>query len=308
MAKITSYNCNSVRCNSEIVKSLLLDADILFLQELMLEKRDIGFLNDFSDNFRHIAYVTDRESTGICEGRPSKGVAIFWRKCLSSFVSPIVISDSLIGVLVQTRQFKVLLLNVYLPCDMQTADAFEDYKCSLANIGAVVREYNVSQVVMAGDFNADPRKGRFWKVLVDFTKSLSLNIVTELFPCDTFTYLCPSKNSTSWLDHIVCSEGMKDKISNVSVNYETALYDHFPFSFFLEVIFDIPYDNSKNTFLRQFVNWNKIRASDKLTIANFIDDEIGKLQHSDHDVFMCCNMKCDNSKHKAVLNEKSIDI
>ena len=85
MAKIISYNCNSIRCNSEIVKSLLVDADILFLQELMLERRDLGFLNDFNDNFRHVAYVKDRESGGICEGRPSKGVAIFWRTSLSPF-------------------------------------------------------------------------------------------------------------------------------------------------------------------------------------------------------------------------------
>ena len=148
MAKIISYNCNSIRCNSEIVKSLLVDADILFLQELMLERRDLGFLNDFNDNFRHVAYVKDRESAGICEGRPSKGVAIFWRTSLSPFVSPIIINDSLIGLLLQTKDFKVLILNVYLPCDMQTADALEEYKCSLANIEAVIRENNVNQIVL----------------------------------------------------------------------------------------------------------------------------------------------------------------
>ena len=60
MARVVSYNCNSIRNNSEIVKSLLLDADILFIQELMLEKSDLGILNDFNSNFRHVAYVKDR--------------------------------------------------------------------------------------------------------------------------------------------------------------------------------------------------------------------------------------------------------
>ena len=78
MVKIVSYNCNSVRNNSEIVKSLFLDSDILFLQELMLEKRDVGILNDFNEDFRHICFVKDRDSKGICEGRPSGGVAIFF--------------------------------------------------------------------------------------------------------------------------------------------------------------------------------------------------------------------------------------
>ena len=39
--KIVSYNCNSIRNNAEIVKSLFNDADIILLQELMLEKRDL---------------------------------------------------------------------------------------------------------------------------------------------------------------------------------------------------------------------------------------------------------------------------
>ena len=176
MAKIVTYNCNSIRCNAEIVKSLLLEADILFLQELMLEKSDLGLLNDFNDNFRHIAYVNDRESLGICEGRPSKGVAIFWRKHLSPFVSPIFNNDSLIGLLVQTNNSRILLLNVYLPCDMQTTDALDNYKCSLVNIESVIRENNVNQIVLAGDFNADPRKGRFWKLLVEFKEGKILEI------------------------------------------------------------------------------------------------------------------------------------
>ena len=87
MARIATYNCNSIRNNSEIVKSLLANVDILFLQELMLEKRDLSILKDFNDDFRHVAFVNDRESEGICEGRPSKGVAILAYLSLSFCVS-----------------------------------------------------------------------------------------------------------------------------------------------------------------------------------------------------------------------------
>ena len=109
MAKIVSYNCNSVRNNSEIVKSLLLDSDILFLQELMLEKRDLGILNDFNEDFRHIYFVKDRDGDGICEGRPSGGVAIFWRATLSRFISPVYHDEAIIGIVLQTTSYKILL-------------------------------------------------------------------------------------------------------------------------------------------------------------------------------------------------------
>ena len=308
MARIASYNCNSIRNNSEVVKSLLLDADILFLQELMLEKRDLGLLNDFSNNFRHVAYVNDRECEGVCEGRPSKGVAIFWRTCLSPFVSPLIINDYLIGLIVQAKDFNILLLNVYLPCDLQTVDALEEYKCSLANLEAVIRENNVNQIIIAGDFNADPRKGRFWKLLVEFTKSLSLQLLTELFPNDTFTYLCPFRYTTSWLDHIVCSREMKDKVSNVFVNHETALYDHFPLFFSLNVILDVSFHNEKEVFLKEFVNWNSMSVSDKLSISSFIDEEIKNRKIHDHDIFLCYDLNCNDPCHRTILSNLFVNI
>ena len=38
--------------------------DILLLQELMLEKRDLPLLNNFNEDFNHVAYVKDKESEG----------------------------------------------------------------------------------------------------------------------------------------------------------------------------------------------------------------------------------------------------
>ena len=89
MVKRVSYNCNSIRNNAETVKDILNTDDILFLQELMLVKSDLSVLNEFSDKFDHIAFVKDREGEGINEGRPTGGVAIFWRRCLSSYIFPL---------------------------------------------------------------------------------------------------------------------------------------------------------------------------------------------------------------------------
>ena len=94
MIKFSSYNCNSVRKNIEIVKNLLNRTDVLFLQELMLSKSDLPLLYDIHEDFDHAAYVKDCESQGINEGRPSRGVAIFWRKYLTPSIKPLIIDDS----------------------------------------------------------------------------------------------------------------------------------------------------------------------------------------------------------------------
>ena len=175
MVKLISYNCNSIRNNSEIVKDLLNKTDILFLQEIMLCKSDLALLNDFNEDFESVGYVKDRECEGINEGRPSKGVAIYWRKSLSPYAVPLLIDDSMIGLVLTNPDnscSKTLFLNVYMPCDSQTPDAFDKYRCSLAQLDVLIREQNFNNLVLVGDFNADPFKGRFWRELLKFTQSL----------------------------------------------------------------------------------------------------------------------------------------
>ena len=57
MVKFVSYNCNSIRNNVEIVKSLFEKADVIFLQEIMLSKSDLPLLNDFNEQFQYTAFV-----------------------------------------------------------------------------------------------------------------------------------------------------------------------------------------------------------------------------------------------------------
>ena len=81
MIKCTSYNCNSIRNNVENVKMLHSISDVVFLQEIMLCKSDLSFLDCLDDNFEKVAFVNDREQEGIVEGgRPVRGVAIFLEK------------------------------------------------------------------------------------------------------------------------------------------------------------------------------------------------------------------------------------
>ena len=303
MANIVSYNCNSIRNNAETLKSLLEKCDILCLQEIMLEKKDTDISNDFNPNFKHIVSVRDRETEGICEGRPSSGIAIFWRATLSPFISPVIVDDSIIGVVLQTKNFKILIMNVYLPYDKRDTISFDKYSQSLIILENVIRKEDVNQVVILGDFNADPNKGRFWKLFKDFEKSLSLLEMDHLFPSDTFTYLCPSQNSTSWLDHISSSKEVAGCIKNVSVGYNQAIFDHFPVHFTLDVSISNSSQNEEKCTSYEFVNWKKMHECDKQKIRDFIDRKIEEKGLLNREVFECNDMNCKHQTHKSDLAE-----
>ena len=57
-----------------------------------------------------------------------------------------------------------------MPCDPQTNDALENYRQALSLLSVVIQEQNANHVILMGDFNADPSKGRLWELLSDFTR------------------------------------------------------------------------------------------------------------------------------------------
>ena len=303
MIRFTSYNCNSIRNNSELVKDILKLSDIVFLQEIMLSKSDLPLLYNYDNDFDHVAFVNDRESEGICEGRPSSGVAIFWRKFLSTFITPILVNDSLIGLILGQGNLKVLLLNIYMPCDLQTFEALDKYRNMMATIGAVINEQNIHNIILAGDFNADPSKGRFWKELNVFIKDFSLLVVDDQLPIDTFTYLCPARSITSWLDHILCSQGISKSISNVFVKYNVALFDHFPICFTLNLSFDFDNSAPTNSLKEKMVNWSLITDRNKVKIASAIDESVINNGYLLNEVFLCNVINCDNENHLQCIDE-----
>ena len=83
MIKLVSYNCNSIRNNAEIVKSLLDNTDVLCLQEIMLHQRDIDILNDFHDDFKSFTFVKPVEEDVIRKEDPQVEFLFFGERiCL----------------------------------------------------------------------------------------------------------------------------------------------------------------------------------------------------------------------------------
>ena len=148
-----------------------------------------------------------------------------------------------------------------------------------------------------GGFNADPLKGRFWKLLCEFCDSMSLHILQDFQPSDAFTCLCPTRNTTSWLDHFICSNKFKDNVINVSVNYQTALYDHFPITVVLNISIYLEHFKDNDKVICNYVNWNKMTHNDKEDIKNYIEREIIRQKLLESNCLLCFNPNCENESH-----------
>ena len=57
---------------------------------------------------------------------------------------------------------------------------------------------------------------------------------------DNYTYVSDAHNTTSWLDHIMCSHNMHQHISSLEILKKLAKSDHLPLSIHLDIYKDIP--------------------------------------------------------------------
>ena len=96
-------------------------------------------------------------------------------------------------------------------------------------------EFEFDELLLVGDTNADPYKGRFFQDLSNFANIFDLNIIdVERLPLDSFTFLSRNQAcTTSWLDHILCSN--VTIVSDCQILYGQALIDHIPLKFRLKI-------------------------------------------------------------------------
>lgn len=300
MVKIISYNCNSIKNNLDVIRDLLQKCDIILLQEIILLKQELDLIKHIDLNFDGVGFASDAGEIGMLRGRPKAGVAILWKKTLGNFIKPIFCNESIIAVQMTSPNEILFLVNVYFPCDRQDVDSLCKYRNMLAILDCFLDENKFNNVILAGDFNADPGKGRFWKELLPYVQYKQLSIKDLDLPINSFTYLSPGHNTTSWLDHILSSSAVK--ISNVFVEYNAAAYDHFPLSFDVEFKFDMHIGSGvTDTLLQNFVNWKTFGEPELNIYHNKLDSLLN--MNNFNDAVLCTNQNCADLSHKAKLDE-----
>ena len=126
-------------------------------------------------------------------------------------------------------------------------------------------------------------------------------ILTDRLPSDTFTYLCPSRNITSWLDNVICTSKLTDMVTSMAVDYDKAIFDHFPLSCSLNIHTDAFHFSDSERVIHEFVNWNKMSVGDRETIKQFIDCEIMRKKVLDNHSLSCFNLNCSNKNHRSEM-------
>ena len=255
--KLISFNCHSFRRNIDIISSLLQQCDILLLQETYLTEDYSKELGNLGGMYGYYATPAVRDANCFT-GRAKGGLAVIFHNKFGQFIEPFFYSDRIMGIFLSGGQ-RILILNLYLPCDYRNEESYLSYKNCLSNLNNISVMRDFDNLIMCGDLNADPHKGRFYRELVNHVNMLDLHIAdVSYLPMDSYTFLSSQDCcSTSWLDHVIVSDS--SLVSNFKIYYGTTLHDHIPIGCSVRSDFSISTEEENHTPSENFfIKWDRI--------------------------------------------------
>jgi len=124
--KLISYNCRGFNSyKSTYVASLLSDCSFLLLQEHWLSDAQMSLLGNIDKNILYYG-VSGFGSQSVLSGRPYGGCAILWHSDMRVDIHPVCIdSRRICAVSVSSESWKIIIVNVYMPCDNSDANSDE---------------------------------------------------------------------------------------------------------------------------------------------------------------------------------------
>ena len=299
---VTSYNCNSIRKKIDIIRDLLNNTDVLLLQEILLTIDNIDFVDRIHNDFDNVIVPSVSNDNEL--GRPQSGLVIFYKKYLSKGITPVYFSEHFLGVTLNFSKNSspdYLLINTYLPCDTRSCDALINYKNAIAELNTLIDTENINKVIIAGDLNADPFKGRFFRELEHFVNWKKFVMVDRnCLPLNSFTYISPH-DTTSWIGHVLISQ--QELVQETEILYEATISDHVPLKFKLKIdSFDSSIfvnnkikDNNINS-----IRWNNITNNDKRAYAECLESELKNYFNLG---IQCRDNYCTSNVHVSLIND-----
>ena len=277
---------------------------VLALQETWLAKQELHLLNAFVDYDAFGVSKTDYESS-LPVGRNSGGVAFLWNQALTSTfnIRPCDYGhDWLAGLdlIDKVTNVKYSIINVYLPYNCR--DNIDLFVECIGILQYILEEMDTTRVMICGDFNCDPRKDdAFGHTLSSFIADLDTSCAdVEKLTQDTFTFVSDCWDTTSWIDHCVCTADFVDLIRNMFVDYGLTWSDHRP------TVLDLDYSLSPSVSEENQLHWSTSRANwqadSEITKYHQQTDE---LLHSIElgDFIYCQDPDCRNETHLRTIED-----
>ena len=209
-------------------------------------------------------------SSSILLGRPFGGTGFLWHKRLAPFIKFKTFDDPrLIGLEVNMNNTNFIILNIYMPTDL--AKNLDEFCSLLGKIQSITEESDTNCYLTAGDFNADVSSGSFYKELRDYATKNSLFISDTLsLPADEFTFISLAHGTTSWLDHILSSRFMHEKIKDIKILHGLIGSDHCPLQFSLDVG-KLPTFENIDCEKKTILDWSRLSDADVMKYTNDTD-------------------------------------
>ena len=225
---ISTFNCRSVKSSVSEIKQLCDQCDIVLLQEHWLLPNDLDYLSNIHHEFLSHARSTVDLSNELLVGRPYGGTAVLYKKNLMPSITTVETFDPRVcAVHVNSNHGPILLMCVYMPTDEGNNDCLESYIATCAKITALIAECDAAQVIVAGDFNCQPGS-RFYSIFQKLVTDNNLYVSDQIRMTGAFTYYNDAGTASSWIDHVLCSQGLDSLIDNVAICMEYISSDHKP--------------------------------------------------------------------------------
>lgn len=127
----------------------------------------------------------------------------------------------------------ILLVNVYMP--VNNPENLPEFINVLGKIETLSADDDVTNTIVAGDFNADPTSV-FGSELDRFCCDFNYVVKDqEVLENDSYTFISYLTHTTYWLDHCMVSSAISNDITDVKIDYTSIKSDHLPLYFGVEV-------------------------------------------------------------------------
>ena len=216
---IITYNVKHLNVSKRVfINDLFVKCDFLFIQEHCLYKNQFSTISNIISNANYHGVSSMNENV-LNHGRPHGGAMIVWNNNIKHNISIVNTESNRICCIVVhiDKDVRILLINVYMPCDDRTrGDKFDELCCILDEIRIICERINTRYVIFGGDFNIDFGRN------THHSNELSYFIEREeLFkcldaPCSNidYTFSSAGMGNTSLIDHVFVTETLFKSITH----------------------------------------------------------------------------------------------